>query len=560
MLPCGPLRPHEAKKAGAIAGGGGSLPRSMSILSKPIRAIQREWTIFLETVGSAAFRELALWCLPALILGAIARVALEVHFPYGYFQGDTPDFLVTAERFVRYHGLVIHGKKAFLAPVLFAIPFVIHVPALIVIPLAQHLAGLAATLAAGAIVRCWFRLWKWFIVPVTVIYTLNPALLWYEHALLAECQYLFCTTALALAGTLLVRRPTLRRFVWLIVALFFTAGSRPEGKLFVAFGIGVVALAYLGDWKMWLRRCAVMLVCAAGIWMCSRNTQAGLLLYATVLPLAPDVSHVAPGIEPYIAPLRAQPGAQKATVRTSLNSVEKHLNDAVRDYLKSQHKGSGDRPVGALSEKLAVEAMRREPQLLPAIAANKFLMTCRPNPGGDFTATSGAFTAYWIYDKQMEALARRKFMKPLMKGLTGQALTTDQDVAAFLHAHFQPLAPDWFSPLQDAWSRATLGLQWGSHGADKRFIPGWPAFWLVAAAGMLAALIPRDRLWRFHLPWLAALLGVWFAVMLTGVVNPRYRFVFEPFCWFYAFLLFDFLWSGIAALAKVAREPRPARP
>jgi hypothetical protein len=35
--------------------------------------------------------------------------------------------------------------------------------------------------------------------------------------------------------------------------------------------------------------------------------------------------------------------------------------------------------------------------------------------------------------------------------------------------------------------------------------------------------------------------------MLTGVVNSRYRFVFEPFCIIYALLLLDVLWSGVAS-------------
>jgi hypothetical protein len=529
----------------------------MSVL-KPIHAIRREWSVFTDTLRSAAIRELLLWCLPALLLGAIARLALNFHFSYGYFQGDTPDFLVTAERLLRHHALVIHGKKAFLAPICFTIPFLLRLPALIVIPIVQHLAGLAATVAAGGIVRCWFRFWRGFIIPVTTLYTLNPALLWYEHALLAECHYLFCVTALALAGTLLVRRPTLRRFVWLIVALFFTAGSRPEGKLFIAFGIGVTALVYLGDWKLWARRMAVMLVCSAGIWMCSRSTQAGLLLYATVLPLAPDVSTVAPGVEPFVASLRVAGASQGETVRTKLNSVEKHANDALRGYLKSVGKNNDDAHVSALAQKLAIEAIRRNPRLLPSIAANKFLVTCRPNPDGSFSPTSGGFTAFWIYDKQIEALARRKFMAPLMKGLTGQNLRTDADIKAFLHANYSPLSPDWFSLLQSTWSQLTLSLQHPSHGADKRFIPGWPSFCLVAGLGMLLALIPRDRLWRFHLPWVMAFLGVWFAVMLTGVVNARYRFVFEPFCLFYGFLVLDFLWSGVAALINVPRERRPA--
>ena len=524
----------------------------MPFLSKPIRAINREWAVFTEMAGSPAFRELLLWCLPALVAGAIVRTILTIHFPYGYFQGDSPDFLVTAERLVRHHTLVIHGKKAFLAPICFAIAFLLHIPALIVIPAAQHVAGLAGTLLAGGIVRCWFRQWRWFVVPVTTLYTLNPALLWYEHALLAECHYLFCVTAVALAGSLLVRRPTLRRFVWLIVTLFFTAGSRPEGKLFVTFGLGVVALAYLGDWKVWARRMAVMLVCCAGIWLCSRSTQAGLLLYATVLPLAPDVSTVAPGIEPFVKPLRAAGATEEETARTKYNSVEKHANDAIRGYLQSVGKQRDDARVSALAQRLAIEAIRRNPQLLPSIAATKFLMTCRPDASGNFSATSGGFTAFWIYDKQMESLARRGFMKPLMKGLTGRDLQDDKETAAFLHEKYQPL--DWFGPFQRIWSRLTLGFQWNSHGADKRFIPGWPALWLLGAAGMAVSLIPRDRLWRFHLPWLAAFSGVWFAVMLTGVVNPRYRFVFEPFCVIYAFLLLDFLWSAAAALAKVCRS------
>jgi hypothetical protein len=378
----------------------------MSILSKLLRAITREWTVFRESVRSPAFRQLLLWCLPALILGAIARAALNIHFPYGYFQGDTPDFLVTAERLIKHHSLVIHGKKAFLAPICFTIPFLLHIPALIVIPLVQHLAGLAATVIAGAIVRCSFRLWRWFIVPITTLYTLNPALLWYEHALLAECQYLFCITALCLAGIFLVRQPTLRRFVWLILILFLTAGSRPEGKLFVAFGLGVAALAYPGaDWKLWARRMAVMLVCSAGIWMCSRSTQAGLLLYATVIPLAPDVSTVAPGIEPFVEPLRTAGLSQGATVRTKLNTVEKRANDAIRGYLRSIGQKSDDSHISALAQKLAIEAIRRNPRLLPSIATNKFLLTCRPNPGGDFTATSGGFTPFWIYDKQIDALS-----------------------------------------------------------------------------------------------------------------------------------------------------------
>jgi len=531
----------------------------MSVLNQPVNAIRREWSVFTGVLLSPAFQQLLRWCLPALLLGAVARLALNLHFPYGYFQPDTPDFLVTAQRFIKNHGIVIHGKKSFLAPICFAIPFLLHIPALIIIPIVQHLAGLVATLFAGGLVRFWFRFWRWFVIPVTIAYTLNPALLWYEHAMLAECHYLFCITALALSGTLLVRRPTLRRFICLIVALFFTAGSRPEGKLFVAFGIGVVALAYLGaDWKLCSRRIAVILVASAGIWMCSRSTQAGLLLYATVLPLTPDTSTVAPGIEPFVASLRTEALAQDPALRSRLTPVEKAANDSVRTYLKSLKKRNDDASVNALAQRLAVEAMRHKPQLLLPIAANKFLMTCRRDAAGHYDDTSGGYTPAWIYGLQTEAWGRREFLAPLVKGLTGQDLHGDAQIDAFIHAHYVPLSPDWFRLIQVAWSRATLGWQLASQRVGPRDIPGWPAFWLLAAAGMLASLIPRDSLWRFHLPWIAAFLGVWLAVMLTGVVNARYRFAFEPFCMLYAFLLLDFLWSAAASLANLRRAHRPA--
>ena len=41
--------------------------------------------------------------------------------------------------------------------------------------------------------------------------------------------------------------------------------------------------------------------------------------------------------------------------------------------------------------------------------------------------------------------------------------------------------------------------------------------------------------------------GLWFAVVLTGVVNPRYRFVFEPFCLLYLTLGLVFVGGKVAA-------------
>lgn len=496
-----------------------------------------------------AFHELLCWCLPALLIGGALRLALAIHFPYGYVQGDTMDFLLTTERLLIHHALVLHSKKAFLSPILYTLPFLLHIPALLIIPLAQHFLGLVLTLLTGGLTRWWFRHWRWFIVPATVLTTINPALLWMEHAVLAECHYLFCTTALAAVGTVFALRPTPRKFVWLIVVLLLTGGSRPEGKLFIAFGLMLVALVYWGNWREWTKRVAIMLVASALIWMSSRNNQAGVLIYATVLPLAPEISKVAPDFSPWINPLREKYVAQGATVRTKLTTAEKAVSDVADKYLRTT--GRGNSHLNAFCQKLAVEAALHKPWLLPAIAAHKFLMSCRG-------AVSGGYTEEWVHKKQLVALIHRPWVFEIIHGLTGRELRTKEEAAAFIQENYAPLNPDWFAPLQNGWSKFTLAFHGKSRHVGDEKIPRLSYLFTAAVLGMLVSLVRPGPLWRFHVPWLLTLGGVWFVVMLTGVVNARYRFVFEPFAILYALLCLDYLWIGMETLPGWFRPRRPA--
>ena len=352
----------------------------------PFRALGREWALLRQSAGSPECREVLRWCLPALLAGALARGLLNAHFPYGYFQGDTPDFLMTAQRFVTNHSLVIHGKKSFLAPILYTLPFLLHIPALLVIPPAQHLAGLAATLAAGGIVRCWFRAWRWFIIPRHAALYAEPRRC---SGMSRRCWRRASTSAARRCwrwpGTLFVLRPTLRRFIWVIVALFFTAGSRPEGKLFVAFGLGVVALAYWGDWGLWAKRMAVM-ARVLGAHLDERPQHAG-----GAAALCHGAAAGAGGFEdlrresrPTSRRCGEEALAKGETVRTRLNSVEKRTNNAVQAYLQAEGKPADDATVSALCQKLAVEAMKNRPQSLLPIATNKFLRDLPPGHAGRF--------------------------------------------------------------------------------------------------------------------------------------------------------------------------------
>ena len=494
-------------------------------------------------------REVLLWSLPALLLGLVLRVMLTSSLPYGYMQYDSADYLVTAQRFFSNWDLVIHNKKTFLTPILFTLVFLIKiVPALIIIPLIQHLFGLAMTLLSAVLVRLWFTRWKWFIIPVTMLTTANPAILWYEHALLAEFQYLFLVVLLACIGTAFVLCRTKGLFAFMLATLVFTAGSRPEGKLYFSVAFLLVGLVYWGNWKEWATKLAILSLVTIGTFAITKTGQAGVLLYATVLPLAPDSPKSAPDFGPLVNPLRDQYLKEDVTVRTELTTGEKAVSDLAQQYLKE--KGiKGD--AAAFCQKLAIEACLNKPFYLPMIAWNKFLMTMKHGSSAEFDEKR-------LFEKQLFAYVRRPWMFELTRGLTGKDLKTEAEVDSWLHAHCS--VPGWFDPLQDAWDQLTI-----KHGLpDRKYaaiqFPGLPYFFLLAMTGMVAAILRPGPLRIFHIAWVISLSGVWFVVMLTGVVNCRYRFVFEPFCVIYALLLIDILWSALSSLFAKPTQleiPRP---
>ncbi len=529
------------------------------------------------TIFHARFRELLLWCLPALALGVIARGCILFHFPYGYVHPDSADFFITADQLLHRHHFVLHGKKAFLAPILFALPLLVRVPTLLVIPWAQHLFGLVFTLMIGELVRLWTTLWKVWIIPATVLATLNPAMLWYEHTLISEFQYLWCVTALLLAGTACALWPGRWRFALLLGALLLTAGSRPEGKLYVCFCLLLVLLIRWGTWKRRLVYGVFALGFCALTWFSSNNTQAGVLLYATVLPLAPDVPKSAPGFAKAIDPLRQARVASGALVPTELTTTEKEITPLVTAYLKSIN----DRRTtyGEFCQRLAIEAALHRPLLLPVIAFNKFLVATVSPPSGDFNG-------WWMQEKQVESCTYKEWMVRLMPRLAGPILTWQPDVAAalqneklagkntqafarlkaavvaFVQREYVPLvnsqkppdpsipAGDPFSLLQRAWSAMTTGARVGEQHYGARTVPGLPLFFLLSAAGMVASICRPGPLRKLHVAWVLTLGFVFIVVMLTGVMNSRYRFVFEPFCLLYIFALLD----AVAAPFKTVHE------
>src|SRR5438067_1617905 len=302
-----------------------------------------------------------------------------VSLPYGYCTVDTPDFLGTPYKLIYKHQFRIHGKKTFLQPVIYSVLFFTGLPVLITVPLLQHLCGLVMILLVGGICRFWFYQWKWFIVPLTLIMATHPALLWYEHTLMAESLYVFCMVLLVFAATVFVLRKSWHAFAFLCVALFLTAGSRPEGKLMFGFGIALVIVTLWAQKQKLRKAVLIMLVVAVGTHFVTRTDQAGLLLYTSVAFLTPAHLKSAPGFENYIAPVQQRLVAGWQTFPTFARVPERKAIAAQVNAYFRDHPGTGkperDQDINHFCKKLAYETCLRALPKLPMLAFYKFRNT-----------------------------------------------------------------------------------------------------------------------------------------------------------------------------------------
>lgn len=499
--------------------------------------------------GSAVLREVLLYCAPALLAGLALRVALTVRMPWGYVQYDTAEYLETPFRLLKSGAFFVNGKRGFLVPVLFTIPFLLHIPALIAIPLGQHLLGLAATVMSGALTRFWFRCWRWFIVPVTLYVAVNPSMLWYEQTIMGESEFLFALIFLALAGTLWARRQSRGRFGLLLAALVCAAGARPEGRLFFAFGILLAALALWGQWRR-LGMCvgAMLAVALAGA-LIVRQSTAPQLLYASLIQLAPDRSRLAPGIEPYINPLRDHVRAQSGGDPLQLVKVSKKVRDALDPYLWTRSRNSHMyyQELNRTLRNLCLDAILAHPLKAIGIPLLKFRLAADSWSGYRFNEQA-------LHKNQVDAYLAGKWMfEVLGRGMTGRALD-ETAMRDFVETRYRPDQVAWLGQLQGAWNDALIWWRTADHPSrQKRWVhdfaggvpggldvmPGLPWFYPVALLGMLVAMMWPDPARRVHLAWVPVMLGVWYAATFVGVTNARYRFAYEPFCFVYICLLGD---------------------
>ena len=515
----------------------------------------QRWQRFLR---DRRLHEFLWYCVPGVCAALLVRARLTAGLPYAQFHFDTPDFLQTPYDLLHSHRLTLHHKKTFLTPLLYTLPFLLRLPALLVIPVGQHLLGTLLVLMVGALASLWFTFWRWWIVPLTILTALQPSLLWFEHTLLAESAYVFCVVSAVLAGTIFARRPGRGSFAFFLVALFFTAGSRPEGRLFLAFGVLLILCVYAHNWREHLAQFAVLAVFCAATWFATRTQQGGILLYSSLLHLAPDESRVAPGIMDCLRPLRDPLRVSRSReIANDVVRTEKRLGDLLLNCYSPLHPAVGlqggvahrANRLNNLCLKLALETAWQHPFSLPGIVCNRF----RSRLGED---SGGTLSDHELHERQLRAMGRgSKQFAALGVGLAGVPLRDDADIARFIDAHYEATRVGWYNRLEKSWLSVVnrFRLPDAPYGAECR-LPGLPFLYVLALLGAVTTLFLPGAARAVQWSFLPVLAGVWFTVTLTGALVPRYRFVLEPFWLLYFFAFAD----AIARRVATVRRPAPA--
>ncbi|MDR3404066.1 MAG: hypothetical protein P4L99_16335 [Chthoniobacter sp.] len=515
---------------------------------------------------TVALRSLLGWCLPALLLGLALRVAVTCSMPYGYVQYDSADYLITTDHFIEKHRFYVHSKRSYLTPALFSAAFLLPVPATATIAAAQHLMGLIGIVLVGALVRMWFRFWRVAIIPVTVLFAANPSIIWYEHTIMGEAQFLFFTLLLVFAGTLFVLRSTTRRFVWFIVCLLLVFGTRLESKTFLLFA---VLLAVLPLWKQWRRvaiSLAAVVVAFAAAFHVSGDRDVSSLVYASLLRFAPPTSRRSPEIMPLILPIQEEARRASVDYPTDLVRFQKKIDHAVDGYVDARiadHRKQG--PAAArIVRNLCLETLLAEP------------VKTLTEPWIKFRLALDAWSSYcWdkrsLWDNQREAYTGKDWMANVLgRGLTGEPMTAAQ-IPDWLKAHYSAARVAWFTRYQKNWSkylvhfrtpdRSMTEQRWvhdfyGGVGDWQHTIPGVPFFYIIGFLGMFAAVVRPSQLRPLHFAWVATVLGGIYVASMVGVTNGRFRFIYEPFFLFYFFLFFDCaadLWKSLRDRREASR-------
>jgi hypothetical protein len=500
---------------------------------------------FLRQAHSRDVRHVLLLCLPGAAVAIGLRLWLLFYMPAAFLHDDTAQILVTPERLIGSGVLVIHSKKVFLTPLLYSIAALAHIPLLYFVAIVQHVFGVLLVFLTGLLARVWFSSWRIWIIPLTVLVAINPVLLWYEHTALPESLAVFGVVLVALTGTTFYREPNRYSLALFMLALFFLAGARPEGRLFCLFGLLLVIRRYWGDWLRLRIALPISAAWVSLIFLLTRTGQSGLLLYASMIQWSPDHLVLSPGLAEHLQAIQLEASRQwQSNDAPKLVPLRKQTYSAISAYLKEKGgpRGNSRGEVDAIAKRAGVEIALRNFVRLPSFAVQKFVIAHRELPARDFTN----YPLIGQWNSLLGTGLKRSQM------LWGVSLDSPEQALAFLKSRYDLAAGNVLTPFLDTFVQTGLfpiaPIELPGSNITKVPLRGLPWLYACAVIGAVCLILRERPTFGFHLIWFLVLCLIFVVLMVTANIRARFRVMFEPFWYIYFFALLD---SGIAFLERV---------
>lgn len=462
---------------------------------------------------------------PALAIAVALRLALSCAQPAAYFQYDTHDYLLTADLWFSEGEFKIHKKRTPLYPLFLLGATAIPVPAAVLVPALQHLLGVGAVLAAAYLAASWFGNRRWVILGASLPLAVNPLVLWYEHALLAESIFVALVLFAGLAGTRYARAPGRWTLAFFLFAAAMAAIARPEGKV-------VLMAAAVAPWiggglrrQTRLAHAGIALATACLFWPLAKTSQTGVLPLTGVLHLMPDEPRSGDGLGQVLIPLRDETRKNFPGVSRQHSALRKAISKATEEYLRTHPelgRRASEAELNALCRSLAREIYVANWWRLPGLAFEKFCLSFDIEP-------APCWTPYWLLKEQGDSLLRNpERLGRLAPRLFGERLDSPDAVADFLQSAYHPARLGWANAWMGVWEKVIL---WRPARSTPDAVPGpltvaWP-YWSLAL-GMLCCAIRRNALRPWHRLWATTFGTLWFGIFLTAGIEARFRIAWEP--------------------------------
>lgn len=478
-------------------------------------------------------RDAIIWAIPAIIFGLVLRAILTAYQPLAYWGSDSESYFSFAYRLLNEGVASIPAKRRIIYPILLLPVAILPGSPLQWLLVFQHIMGLLTLIPLAYCVRKVFIGWRWWVIPVTVVYAGMPLIIWYEHELLAEAFFYASFIWAAAAWFAWIGRANLGlpsgRMWWLFVAvLALCVWTKPAGRFFWP-GI-VLGLIYVRAWRFlrWPHWLAITVVAVVS-WSLGEGNQASRLLYTSSFPLTNLESPVHADLKAEIAPMVRESRERLDYYYLEDNGPKQFLAGGFRygDFPAWQELDRSDDSRFDAMRELALEGIKANPHLFLYIALQR-------------TAGSVNWTTFKLRRFNSDYFQDR--FEPLYEEMVGKKSGKARMLQVVLGLPRTEEAPSFAEVLEvletdrpepyASWMQAYAGAATSAgvftaepvEGDHRRTLweltPTALGWWLLA--GVVLSFFVNERLRATVGVWLVIACGYAVGVHLVGSSNPRF--------------------------------------